>query len=133
MSTDAKNSSQNDRKLILVVDDEESIRMLMVSIIGMDYEVITKSDGQDALDYLSKGNRPDLILLDMEMPNMNGRVFVRRVKFDPRYEKIPIFFVTSVDNPLITNSFTSMGVSGFIIKPFKPKELVDKVHDFFNL
>ena len=134
MDTDNNKDMQADRKkTILVVDDEEAIRMLMVSLLGKDYEIITKSDGQDALDYLSKGNRPDLILLDMEMPNMNGRVFVRRVKFDPRYGKIPIFFVTSINNPLITNSFINMGVVDFVTKPFKPEELIAKVHDFFNV
>ena len=132
MNTDAQNTKASDRKTILVVDDEESVRMLMVSIIGMDYNVITKSDGHEALEYLAKGNKPDLILLDMEMPNMNGRVFVRRIKYDPRYDKIPIYFVTSVDNPLITNSFTAMGVQGFVIKPFKPKDLIEKVNDFFK-
>jgi Response regulator containing a CheY-like receiver domain and an HD-GYP domain len=133
MSSDINSSQTTDRKKILVVDDEESIRMLMVALFGKDYDVITKSDGQDALDFLSKGNRPDLILLDMEMPNMNGRVFVRRVKFDPRYGKIPIIFVTSVDNPLITNTFTNMGVVGFILKPFKPEELITRVNNFFNV
>jgi CheY-like chemotaxis protein len=132
MNTDL-NPQTNGRKTILVVDDEEAVRMLMVSLFGKDYDVMTKSDGQEALDYLSKGNRPNLILLDMEMPNMNGRVFVRRVKFDPRYEKIPIFFVTSINNPLITNSFKNMGVVGFITKPFKPEDIVAKVNDFFNV
>ena len=132
MKDDIKNTSINDRKTILVVDDEESIRMLMVSLLGRDYNVVTMSDGQDALEYLSKGNHMDLILLDMEMPNMNGRVFVRRVRFDPRYGKIPIFFVTSIDNPLIINSFMKMGVSGFIHKPFKPDELIRKVYEFFQ-
>ncbi len=133
MTTDLKNPHTEDRKTILVVDDEESIRMLMVALLGKDYEVITKSDGHDAMVYLSKGKYPDLILCDMEMPNMNGRVFVRRVKYDPRYGKIPIFFVTSVNNPLITNSFTNMGVSGFIIKPFKSEDLIAKVNAFLNV
>jgi len=133
MNADLSTPQANSRKTILIVDDEEAIRMLMVSLFAKDYEVITKKDGQEALDYLSKGNRPNLILLDMEMPNMNGRVFVRRVKFDPRYEKIPIFFVTSINNPLITNSFKNMGVAGFITKPFKPEDIVAKVADFLNV
>lgn len=131
MNVDLTTHKANGRKTILVVDDEEAIRMLMVSLLSNDYDVITKKDGQEALEHLSKGNRPDLILLDMEMPNMNGRVFVRRVKFDPRYEKIPIFFVTTINNPLITNSFKKMGVAGFVTKPFKPEDIVSKVSDFF--
>jgi CheY-like chemotaxis protein len=132
MNNENINPQTAKRKTILVVDDEEAIRILMVSILSKDYIIITKSDGQEALDYLSEGNHPDLILLDMEMPNMNGRVFVRRVKFDPRYGNIPIFFVTAVNNTLINNTFTNMGVAGFIYKPFKIDELTKKLEDFFR-
>ena len=89
------------------------------------------------MDYVDKAIKaarefkPDLILLDMEMPNMNGRVFVRRVKYDPRYGKIPIIFVTAINNPMITNSFRNMGVIDFVIKPFKFEDLAKKINDFF--
>jgi two-component system, chemotaxis family, chemotaxis protein CheY len=126
------NLQYNNRKTILVVDDEESIRMLIVSLLEQDYNIITVSDGEEALDYMNKGYQLDLILLDMEMPNLNGRALLRRIRFDPRHANTPVFFVTSLNSSLITNSVSKMGVTGFIYKPFKSEELVATIHEFFN-
>jgi CheY-like chemotaxis protein len=132
-NTNIPDSQTKGKKTILIVDDSDTIRLFIRSLLEKDYEIIDKNDGQDALTYLSQGNHPDLILLDMEMPNMNGRVFVRRVNSDPRHGKIPIVFITAVNSSLIINSFKNMGVVDFIIKPFKPEELVAKVNDIFFL
>jgi CheY-like chemotaxis protein len=120
--------NNNAKKTILVVDDSESIRSLITSILEKDYEVITKNDGHEALVYISQNKNPDLILSDMEMPNMNGRMFVRRVHSDPRHDKIPIVFVTSVNSDMLKNSFASTGIVDFIIKPFNNEELLTKVN-----
>jgi len=120
------------KKVILIVDDSESIRGLIKSLLEDEYDIVTQNDGQEALDYLAHGNRPDLILSDMEMPNMNGRTFVRRVNSDPRYGKIPIIFITSTNSDMLINSFKNMGIVNFIIKPFKPEELIGRVHDMFQ-
>lgn len=115
-------------KKILIVDDSETIRSLIVSLLEKDYEVVTKNDGHEALVYLSKGTNPDLILTDMEMPNMDGRMFVRRVHSDPRRDKIPVIFITSVNSTMLINSFKAIGVIDFIIKPFNNDELIAKVN-----
>jgi CheY-like chemotaxis protein len=120
------------RKSILVVDDSESIRNHIKSLLETEYEVVTKDDGHEALVYLSKGNHPDLILTDMEMPNMNGRVFVRRVYSDPRHSNTPIIFITSVNSDLLINSFKSLGVAGYILKPFKPEDVIAKVNSILK-
>jgi CheY-like chemotaxis protein len=122
-----------ERKTILIIDDSDSVRSFIKSILEKEYEIVDKNDGHEALVYLSQNHHPDLILSDMEMPNMNGRAFVRRVKSDPRHAKIPIVFITSVNSSLIINSFANMGVVDFIIKPFKPDELIAKVNDIFSL
>jgi CheY-like chemotaxis protein len=120
------------KKSILVIDDDETFTMYIQSLLENDYEVVTMPDGLDAMAYLSKGNFPDLILLDMEMPKMNGRVFARRIKFNPKFAKIPIIFVTSVNSTLIKNSFKNMGIIDFIIKPFNPDEFLNKIQIFFK-
>lgn len=85
-------------------------------------------DGHEALIYLSKNKLPDLILLDMEMPNMNGRVFLRRLKYgNTLLNKIPIIFLTSVNSKLIIKSAYNKGVIDYIIKPFKQEVLEDIV------
>jgi len=125
-------SKTSNKKRILAVDDSEAILSLIVSVLEKDFEVTTKSDGHEALVYLSKGNRPDLILTDMEMPNMNGRVFARRVHSDPRLEKIPIIFITTVNSSMLINSFKSIGITDFIIKPFNNNELLARVNNILQ-
>jgi putative two-component system response regulator len=105
---------------------------LVKSILEEDYEIAIKYDGEEALEYLNQGNRPDLILLDMLMPKMNGRTFARKVSADPRYGVIPIIFITTVDSPMLINSFKAMGVIDFIIKPFMDNDLLQKVNNVFK-
>ena len=117
------------KKTILIVDDNEMMRFLMYAILEKEYTIVSKNDGQEAIDYLNLGNRPDLILLDMLMPNMNGRTFVRRIHSNPRYGKIPIIFTTTVDSALLINSFKSLGVVDYIVKPFVNDDLLNRVRE----
>lgn len=128
MKTGIPDTQAKLKKTILVVDDSEMMRFLMFSILEKDFAIVSKNDGQEALDYLNLGNRPDLILLDMLMPNMNGRTFARRVTSDPRYGKIPIIFITTVDSKMLINSFKAIGVVDYIIKPFINDDLLKRVN-----
>ncbi len=60
------------KKKILVIDDELSIRMLLENFLSKTYEVITKNDGMEGVQWLEQGNMPDLIVADIQMPNMDG-------------------------------------------------------------
>jgi response regulator RpfG family c-di-GMP phosphodiesterase len=121
------------KKTIMIVDDEESMRLLIESLLDKDYNIVKMEDGHDALVYLSKNNFPDLIILDMEMPKVNGRVFVRRVKYSHKHNKIPIIVVSVINKKMIINSFFKMGVHEYITKPFKPQELIDKVKEILPI
>jgi CheY-like chemotaxis protein len=132
MNSGKINQDKKEKKNILVVEDDKTMRTLISVLLRNEYNVTSKNDGMEALDYLNRGNYPDLILLDMEMPNMNGRVFVRRIKSDARYLNIPIVFVTLINNKLVTETFKKMGVVDFIYKPFNAEELINKVHKILN-
>ncbi len=127
-----KNNSDSLKKNILIVDDSETMRAFIQSLLEKEYTIMTKSDGQEALDYLKQGHRPDLILSDMEMPNMNGRTFVRHVNSDPRLMRIPIVFITTVYSEMLINSFKNLGIVDFVFKPFKPEELFEKIHNILK-
>lgn len=133
MKTGIPDTQAKLKKTILVVDDSEMMRFLMFSILEKDFAIVSKNDGQEALDYLNLGNRPDLILLDMLMPNMNGRTFARRVTSDPRYGKIPIIFITTVDSKMLINSFKAIGVVDYIIKPFINDDLLKRVKEVLKM
>lgn len=76
MNSGLKSVESEEMKTILVVDDNEMVCVLLKSILEAKYKIVIRNDGQDALAFLDQGNRPDLILLDMLMPKMNGRTFV---------------------------------------------------------
>jgi CheY-like chemotaxis protein len=116
----------------MVVDDDESIRLLIGSYFEKDYNVIFMSNGQEALMHIRDVNIPDLVLLDMEMPHMNGRVFLRRIKYSPEHSHIPVIFISSVNSRLIINSMIKLGIVDYIVKPFKPDELIEKVQNVLN-
>lgn len=120
------------RKSLMIVDDSQSMRMVIGSLFEKEYDVVYKEDGQIALSYIAEGNIPDLILLDMEMPNMNGRVFLRRLKHNMAFRNIPVIFISSVNSRLIIDSMIRQGVTDYLIKPFKPEELTLKVYSILN-
>lgn len=124
---------QQSRKTILIIDDDEVIRMLIQSHLEKDYDLVITKDGQEALMYLKAKKYPDLILCDMEMPNMNGRVFLKRIKTgNHQLTSIPIIFISSVNEKLLVQSVLNKGVVHYIHKPFNPQELVEKVHETLN-
>ena len=132
MNAELARTQTENMKTVLVVDDNETMCSLIKLILGRDYKVEIRFDGQEALNYLNQGNKPDLILLDMMMPIMNGRTFVRRVHGNPRYGNVPIIFITTVDSAMLANSFKNMGVVDYIIKPFNNADLLKRVNDFLK-
>jgi CheY-like chemotaxis protein len=113
-------------KLILIIDDDPLIRQLLKSYLSNDYTIELKGDGQQAIYWLKSGNKPDLILLDMEMPEMNGRVFIHRIKTSPIHKNIPVVIISGSNSNLIRSSFMKAGAADFIVKPFQ-REVLDEI------
>ena len=112
-------------KCILVVDDDRLVVDLAKHALqSKGYEVITAQDGQDALEIL-KQKTPDLILLDVQMPIMDGYTFVLKKSTDPAIARIPVIVLTSVTKtePL----FKRHGVKAYLLKPINTKDLLDKI------
>jgi CheY-like chemotaxis protein len=124
------NSDKSEKKTIMIIDDEESMRLLIGSYLEMDYNLNFQKDGLEAMIYLKENANafPDLILLDMEMPNLNGRVFLRRMKIAGlQLRKIPIIFISSINIRSLVKSTLKNGAVDYIAKPFDPSELTSKV------
>jgi PleD family two-component response regulator len=120
------------RKKILIVDDDEAVRLYIESLLVEKYDVVLKGDGQEALNWLNEGNQVDLILLDMEMPNVNGRVFIRKVKYSFTHKDVPVIVISSTDSKLIKNSFFKLGACDYILKPFKGDDFKMRVEKIFT-
>ena len=113
---------------ILIIDDHDAVRLLLGLTLKDQYNVITKRDGIDGMAWLAAGNIPDLIILDMQMPRLNGLDFLKQLRSSGMFKLIPVLLVSANDNEReITESF-DLGIIDFISKPFNPVKLKEKIH-----
>lgn len=115
-----------ERKTILVADDDESIRLLVRSIIGNDYLVVEAADGQQAVDG-TRSEKPLLVLMDILMPVMDGIQAISELKNDPETRNIPVIILTGIKEELRDSRLSEIHTSAFITKPFFPQDLLKTV------
>ncbi|RLQ87218.1 response regulator [Notoacmeibacter ruber] len=113
---------------VLYVDDEPDIREIaVISLeIGEQFEVKSCSSGEEAVPF-AKQWRPEVILLDVMMPVIDGPETLRRLRSQPETAAIPIIFVTARTQKQEVDRYFELGAQGVIPKPFRPMELVDDV------
>jgi two-component system alkaline phosphatase synthesis response regulator PhoP len=120
------------KKKILVVDDEpEMVKMLQMSLETASYEVITAYNGQEGIDKTKK-ERPDAIIMDLMMPEKDGFVACKEIKNDPECAHIPILVLTAISDHLTQSRYAkSMGLEleaeDYIDKPVDPNLLLERL------
>lgn len=118
---------------VLLVDDDTNIRM--VAVMGledeMDWEIQEASSGQEAIQLASE-QKPDLILLDMMMPGMDGISTFGKLRELDTVKDTPIIFMTAKVQPEEIESYKSLGARGVIIKPFDPITLAQEIHEILG-
>jgi two-component system chemotaxis response regulator CheY len=111
-------------KTILAVDDSASIRQLVTfTLQEAGYEVLAAVDGIDALQQIS-GRHVNLIITDLNMPNMDGIELVRKVRSSASYKFVPILMLTTESLPEKRQEGKAAGATGWIVKPFNPPQLL---------
>ncbi|HMF21938.1 MAG TPA: response regulator [Pseudolabrys sp.] len=117
-------------KCILVVEDQEDNRQILRDLLGHSgYELREAENGEEALAIIAK-QRPDLILMDIQLPIMDGYEVTRRIKNDPSLKNIPIIVVTSYALSGDEGKARAAGCDAYITKPFSPRVLLAKVREF---
>ncbi len=111
------------KKKILIIDDELSIRMLLENFLKKDYQVITKNDGLDGLKWMEEGNIPDLIVADIQMPNLDGYEFIKNVRASGYFKDIPLIMLSGIESSSEKVKCLKLGANDYIVKPFNPEEL----------
>jgi two-component system, OmpR family, alkaline phosphatase synthesis response regulator PhoP len=120
------------KKRILLVDDESDlVEMVKMRLGANDYDVIVASDGQEALDK-ARSEKPDLIILDVMLPKMDGYKVCRMLKFDEKYRHIPIIMFTARAQESDRQTGEQVGADAYITKPFDPAVLLLKMKDLLN-
>jgi len=122
----------SDTMKILYVDDEDDIREIAVMALELDSEIAVKAcnSGSGALSVAPEW-LPDLILLDVMMPDMDGPETLERLRLDPQTASIPVVFATARTQPEDIERFMSLGAAGVISKPFDPMTLAERARDLF--
>jgi two-component system chemotaxis response regulator CheY len=111
-------------KRVMTVDDSATVRqVLKMTLEGAGYEVLQAVDGVDALRKLANES-VDMLVTDLNMPNMDGITLIREVRRDPGNRFLPIVMLTTESQPEKKHEGKSAGASGWIVKPFKPEQLL---------
>ena len=121
-----------EKKKILVVDDEvDLVKTIQFSLELEGYKVLVSYNGEDALNQARKEN-PDLILLDIMLPKLDGYKVCRLLKFDEQYKHIPILMMTAKTQEKDKLMGKETGANEYVTKPFDMEELMEKVKTYLN-
>ena len=120
-------ANESEKKSILVVDDDESQLDIVKILLNDEYNVSAATSGKMALDYLMQGCVPDLILLDILMPEMDGWETYGRLRAVSFLQDVPIVFVTALKEMEEKKHAYEIGAADFIVKPIVKADLLDKI------
>jgi len=111
------------KKKILIVDDEPSIRLILEHFFSVNYDVVVKANGVEAMDWLQKGNLADVIVADFDMPFMDGLEFVKQIRASYLFKYIPLIMLSGKDETRDKIKCLREGADDYVVKPFNPEEL----------
>ena len=119
-------------KRILLIEDTEDNRQLIRDLVtSVGYELLEAEDGQSGVD-MALQHHPDLILMDIQLPVLDGYEASRRIKADPNLRHVPIIAVTSYALSGDEAKARQAGCDGYVTKPFSPRQLLSKIAEFLN-
>jgi CheY-like chemotaxis protein len=114
------------KKKVLIVDDEPNVRRLSHKILSNKFDIVEAEDGIQAID-VATAQKPDVILMDMMMPKMDGLTACHVIRNDPATKSIPVIMVTAIGFELNIKLSEQMGAAGYVTKPFSPQDLLDTI------
>ncbi len=122
---------ERNRKIILLVDDDTTFLKMVRSWLSGTYDVVPVTSGAQALQYLAL-HKPDLILLDYEMPVLNGPQVLESIRSLPNLKDIPVFFLTGVDEKSMVSKAISLKPDGYLLKNFDSTKVLNALNKFFS-
>ena len=119
------------KKILLVDDEKDLVETVSFRLKASGYDVVTAYDGQEALTK-TRLEKPDLIILDLMLPKMDGYKVCRMLKFDERYKSIPIIMFTARVQESDKKMGEEVGADDYITKPFEPENLLGKIKELLE-
>jgi DNA-binding response OmpR family regulator len=114
------------QKILIIEDEKDMSEAIKLRLEANNFTVIAAFDGPEGLS-LARSENPDLIILDIMLPKMDGFRVCRMLKFDEKYAKIPIIMLTARSQQKDIEQGTEMGADAYMTKPFKSEELLEKI------
>jgi CheY-like chemotaxis protein len=121
-----------EKKKLLIVDDNEMELLVAQAMLKDEYEVLIAKSGKEALEYFFNGLIPDLILLDILMPTMDGWETYNRIRAIGFLQDIPIAFLTSLVGTTEEKRALEMGAADYILKPYEKKDLLSRIKNILK-
>ncbi len=119
-------------KVILVVDDSATVRKFVsVSLSMQGFSVVSASDGMDALEKLPR-EKVDLVITDLNMPNMDGFEFIRALRDNPAYRELPVIILSSLGDNVSRETGSRLGVNSYVVKPFSLEKIQYEVAKYLS-
>ncbi|MCS7228590.1 MAG: response regulator [Candidatus Kryptonium sp.] len=120
-------------KIILVVDDSPTIRKFVsLALENIGYKVLTASDGMEVFEILAKVETIDLIITDINMPNLDGFELIKSLRSDERFKDVPIIILSSLSDGESIDTGLKLGANSYLIKPFNVKRVQYEVSKYLN-
>lgn len=118
---------------VLVVEDQKAQREMIVALLKQDgWQVIAAEDGDEALAMVRAGQIPDLVVMDVVMPRMNGYQLVRQLRDYPQTSQIPVLMCSSKGETFDKHWGLKQGADAYIVKPFEPQDLLGTVRQLLR-
>jgi len=119
-------------KTVLIIDDENYInRLVQFNLIEDGYDVITASEGREGLELIKK-KHPDLVILDIAMPEFDGFAVLEKMQEDEKLREIPVLVLTAKVMEKVESRARSLGALGFMTKPFSPADLAVRIRELIG-
>jgi two-component system chemotaxis response regulator CheY len=122
------------QQTILVVDDSPTVvKFVSFSLRNRGFNVVTACDGMDAIEKISNQSSPiDLIITDLNMPNVDGYEFIATLRRNSKYQEIPIIILSSEEEEEDKKKGLEVGASSYLVKPFKSSVLLHEISKYLN-
>ncbi|NNV54227.1 response regulator transcription factor [Limnovirga soli] len=111
----------------LIIEDDLYMQGIISQCLSENFTTMVFSDGMDALTYLQEGHIPDIIITDLNTPNLGGMQFLEQIKSSGFFNSIPVVILSGVDNTETRIKCLEAGADDFIVKPFNPRELEARI------
>ena len=120
------------KRTFLALDDELSILKILDFYFNKNYNVVAKQNGKEALEWMQQGVIPDVIIADVNMPEINGLEFIRQIRSSGFFKDVPLIMLSGNEGSSDKIKCLKAGANDYLIKPFNPEEVEARIDNIFR-